>query len=69
MGGGCYRSQGRAAQNVLLAAVVEQIGEVGGTSAELLNGERIFGPWQLAAQEICNRTFIKFLIGANADCI
>ena len=63
------RAKGRATEDVLMGAIIQQIGEVGCAAAELAHGQRIVSTGQLAAQERLDCAFVKALIDANADRI
>ena len=69
MCGGRNRTKRRPAQDVLVAAIVKQKGEVGRAAPELAHSHGILSTGQLAAQECLDCAFVKTLIGADADCI
>jgi hypothetical protein len=60
-----HGAQGRAAQHIFVASVIQQIGEIGGTPTELPHRQRLIGPWQPVAQKFGHFALIEAFILAN----
>ena len=65
VGRGSHRAERRPAQDVLVRAVVEQVGQVGRAAAELADDGRVVAAGQAAGQVVGQARFVEALVGAD----